>query len=431
MKLALFEPQNWENFLPLVHTRALFELRLGALTIAERNQIFFQHSGLTLFCRDYLADIVSRRFSKATVNSISPADDETLFLSSGAVVDKKLADKIKKRLKSSPGREFCVFKNDEMICGYLKKSAGSLAEVLISRDFQKVQRFSVGERLDAADLVTVSYPWQLVALCETIITADLKAMISKRSARGRKTQRGVTIFGKDHFIDQRSSVEPNVVIRSDSGPVYIDRGAVIQSGARIEGPAYVGEDSVVVGGAQIRRGSVMGPNCRVGGEMDASIMHGFSNKYHFSFLSHSYVGEWVNVGAGFISSNLKNTYGTIKANVGERLIDTGMTKYGCLIADHAKTSVGAMTNSGRTVGVASHIAGFVTDDVPSFTFYSKSLNGKLIELDLDRVLTTQERMMRRRNIEQTKENIELMKNLYELTKNERMRPGVSKGPIRI
>ena len=104
-------------------------------------------------------------------------------------------------------------------------------------------------------------------------------------------------------------------------------------------------------GGKIRAGTTLGPDCRIGGEVEASIVQGHSNKYHDGFLGHAYVGEWVNLGAGTQNSDLRNDYGEVTVTVNGRLVRTGQTKVGCFLGDHTKTGLGTLLNTGTSVGV--------------------------------------------------------------------------------
>ena len=101
-----------------------------------------------------------------------------------------------------------------------------------------------------------------------------------------------------------------MVADTTGGPVVIDREAVVTAFTRLEGPCYIGPRTQVHG-AKIRAGTTLGPDCRIGGEVEASIVQGHSNKYHDGFLGHAYLGEWVNLGAGTQNSDLRNDYGEV------------------------------------------------------------------------------------------------------------------------
>src|SRR5207248_4742174 len=128
--------------------------------------------------------------------------------------------------------------------------------------------------------------------------------------------------------------DPLIGADTTRGPVVIDRHAVITAFSRLEGPCYIGPHTHILG-ATIRAGTTLGPHCRIGGEVEASIIQGYTNKYHDGFLGHSYVGSWVNLGAGTHNSDLRNDYGPVTVTVAGRRVDTGRTKIGCYLGDHA------------------------------------------------------------------------------------------------
>ena len=148
------------------------------------------------------------------------------------------------------------------------------------------------------------------------------------------------------------------VLDAEHGPIYLDEGAVVHPFTRIEGPCYIGQNSVLFG-CKCRAGNSIGPMCRVGGEVESTILHGYSNNYHDGFLGHAYVGEWVNLGAMTTNSDLKNDYSEISVVLdGKVSVPTGETKLGALIGDHVKTSIGTLFNTGAYVGAMTMI---VTD----------------------------------------------------------------------
>ena len=163
-----------------------------------------------------------------------------------------------------------------------------------------------------------------------------------------------------------------VVIDAENGPVYIDEGAEIHPFSRIEGPCYIGRKSILLG-AKCREGNSIGDLCRVGGEVEESIIHGYSNKYHDGFLGHAYVGEWVNLGAFTTNSDLKNDYTNVTMTLdGHTPIDTGSQKVGALIGDHTKTSIGTLMNTGANVGAMALIAASgkpLPKFIPSFAWF--------------------------------------------------------------
>jgi len=240
---------------------------------------------------------------------------------------------------------------------------------------------------------------------------------------------GVSVKGAPSNVRISDSAELEGLVSIDArlGPVIIDERATIESLSVLSGPCYVGRGSRVRS-ALIRGGTSIFENCRVGGEVENSIVMSFSNKTHLGYLGDSVVGEWVNLGAGSTVSNLKNTYGSIRTEIGGRQVDTGMIKYGAVIGDMAKVSIGALIYSGKKVGVGSHVSGLAARDVPSFTYSDGTARG-MIELTLDSVIETQRRMMERRGRTLGKVEEELIKRVFRKTAAERKAARVKKGRI--
>ena len=206
------------------------------------------------------------------------------------------------------------------------------------------------------------------------------------------------IGGRGVSVGEGAVVEPGAVLDTRNGPVIVGAGARVQAPCRVAGPAYIGRGSTVLGGVLDNVG--IGPVCKVRGEVEASVFVGFANKAHDGFLGHSVVGQWVNLGAMTTNSDLKNTYGTVRAAVDGRVIDTGMTKAGCLLGDHVRTGIGTLLDTGATVGTGASLfgGGMMPRDVPPFSWGGA---GGLVDHEIDRFLETAARAMARRGVDLT------------------------------
>ncbi|MFP3401361.1 MAG: hypothetical protein RXP91_03615 [Nitrososphaeria archaeon] len=222
--------------------------------------------------------------------------------------------------------------------------------------------------------------------------------------------KGDIVYGANVYVE-----EP-VVIDVSRGPVLIADDARIEAFSRIEGPAYIGRGTVLHS-ARINSHTYIGEMCRVGGEVERSIVAGYSNKAHFGYLGHSYVGRWVNIGAGAVTSDLKNTYGIVRAGRPRR--DTGLVKLGAFIGDHAKIAIGALIYTGRSIGGASHAHGLIDVDVPPFVIYSGSTSPSTSELALEKAIEIAGRMMRRRGREVTEGTRRVLEGAFEVSAAER------------
>jgi UDP-N-acetylglucosamine diphosphorylase/glucosamine-1-phosphate N-acetyltransferase len=264
----------------------------------------------------------------------------------------------------------------------------------------------------------IDYPWQLVEENGAQLRQDIEA---RGLANTPSPSPLPAIVGPaEKFCSAASArIEPMVLVDTTRGPVMIDEQAVITAFTRLEGPCYVGPHTQVMG-AKIRAGTTLGPHCRIGGEVEASIVHGFSNKYHEGFLGHSYVGEWVNLGAGTHNSDLRNDYGPVSVPMPGHIVKTGLNKVGCFIGDHAKTGLGTLINTGSHIGAFSNLlpAGRLAPKyVPAFTTW---WNGHLTEeFPLSQLVQAAQRMMLRRGQQLTEEHVTLFQSLYEATADER------------
>ncbi|MCX7642654.1 MAG: putative sugar nucleotidyl transferase, partial [Armatimonadetes bacterium] len=327
-------------------------------------------------------------------------------------------------------------KGNELVAVYLGEVAAATilpalqkGEPLSNSDLQALLDAAV-TRVEVHEAVVLRYPWQLIDHNAELISAEFPLATEGKESEG-KLEQGAIVYGGDSsqvYLGEGAVVHPTVVLDVTHGPIYIGDNTIVYPPTRIEGPAYVGKGTWIVGG-KIREGSNIGDVCRVGGGVEESIIHGYSNKYHDGFLGHAYVGEWVNLGALTTNSDLKDTYGSVRIEIeGEGKVDAG-TKVGCFIGDQVKTSIGTLIYTGKRIGIFSHIHGVATEDVPSFTIWAKSIGaqGDAVELLLDSAIEIHRRVLSRRKIEATPEEVELIKTLFELTNEERQKAGVRKG----
>jgi UDP-N-acetylglucosamine diphosphorylase/glucosamine-1-phosphate N-acetyltransferase len=273
----------------------------------------------------------------------------------------------------------------------------------------------------------VEYLWELVEANGAALEEDFVHWQITRAARGGD---GLTVVGPAfRFVAAPSArVEPFVLIDTTNGPVLLDDGAVVQAFSRLEGPCYVGPGTQLHA-ARVRHAS-FGPQCRIGGEVECSIVQGHSNKAHEGFLGHSYLGEWVNFGAGTQTSDLRVDYGPVSVPVHGRRVDTGRVKVGAFVGDHVKTSMGVLFNTGSAVGPFSLLltsGGLLPKAVPPFGQYA---HGHLAERsDLRAMFGTAAAVMARRGRQWTEDHAEFYFGLFEQTAAER-RQAVREGEQR-
>lgn len=423
MIVALFEDESYDNFLPLTYTRPVFECRSGMFTMLERAQRFYQKSKFLLFARNYIVPTLKKRVSHP-VNEPDFIDDDILLINGAFVMDAKAKQLIEKNL----GKNVLMMQKGRIALAHLSEDAardcgeelcGPLTRLTVKKLMEK------NKTLEASSLPLLTYPWDLVNKNAELIKEDFSIMVKKENEGTIDGK--ATVYGNEEnvYVGKRSLVEAHVTLDARDGPIFIGDETVVHAGSRISGPTYIGDKTIIPSGL-IREGCSIGRVCRVGGELEETIIQGYTNKYHTGFIGHAYIGEWVNIGAATTNSDLKNTYGTVQVKTRGKSVNTGTTKVGCFIGDHAKTSIGTQIYTGKKIGVASQVHGFITKDVPSFTIWSESLGSKPVELYLQSAIDTQKRVLSRRGVRQTREDIELLKKLFQITTQERKEAGVVK-----
>ena len=344
MRLILFDPpgEARRRFYPVALSRPIWELRCGITSLGEKLVAAAGAADIACFVPPYMADVYRARTSW-TVNDPQTLAGDDILLVHGRLKAEAIA-KIDRQGPSQVGRNA----DGEVVYLWLRKA-----------DQGRVTLTSLETLLEtaAAKLATAqmqpptwNYTWDLILASPEQITRDFYA--AGRSGIEGTVEQPNAIRGnaKDVYIAPGAKLHPLVVIDAEHGPIYLDEGVEVHPFTRIEGPCYVGKKSLLLG-TKCREGNSIGPMCRVGGEVEESIIQGYSNKYHDGFLGHAYVGEWVNLGALTTNSDLKNDYGSVEMILdGKNVIKTGSVKVGALIGDHTKTSIGTLFNSGAYVG---------------------------------------------------------------------------------
>jgi UDP-N-acetylglucosamine diphosphorylase/glucosamine-1-phosphate N-acetyltransferase len=267
----------------------------------------------------------------------------------------------------------------------------------------------------------IERPWDLVSKNADHLQRDFTSA-GKSGVSNRHLAKLALVGPVDRlWIHETARIDPYTVFDTVNGPITLGPNVWVQPFTRIEGPCSIGADSQLFR-ANLRGAVTIGPNCRIGGEVEASIVHGYSNKYHEGFLGHAYVGEWVNLGAITSNSDLRNDYGEVSVPLQGDPIPTGQAKVGCFIGDHTRTGMGSMLNTGTSIGVMCNVlpAGILLPKhVPSFTAvsYGRVAPG----FPLDKMFETARTVVGRRGKVFGEADEQLYRALYEQTRLERER----------
>jgi UDP-N-acetylglucosamine diphosphorylase/glucosamine-1-phosphate N-acetyltransferase len=402
---SLFEVRS--NFFPLALGRPLWELRCGMTSLVEKLIAKIKHNDTAYFVPDYMAEVYRAQVGK-TVNDMAALTGDDLILVNPVIKAGSF------KVPAKGATEIGLDEQGMIIYARISKEdvkrlASDDIETFIASAREKFPNVS-------CKLPAWNYIWDLVLANGEQITAEFAA--AGLSGFEGSLEEPVAVRGskKDVYVAPGVKVHPMVTIDAEHGPVYIDQGAEILPFTRIEGPCYIGKGSILLG-ANCREGNSIGPCCRIGGEVEESIIHGYSNKYHDGFLGHSYVGEWVNLGALTTNSDLKNDYSNVSVMMdGQRSIDTGSTKVGSLIGDHVKTSIGTLLNTGSYLGAMALVMATgkpLPKHIPSFGWFIEGIVTK--GFGKGRLYETAKTAMGRRKCEWTPAMEAMWNAVFEMT----------------
>jgi len=269
--------------------------------------------------------------------------------------------------------------------------------------------------VDMPEARLLSFIWQLIERNGDVIADDFNKLPFRGLAEDSVVFPGVQMINEESIlIGNGAVIKSGVVLDATDGRIAIGDNAVVMPNASIVGPVAVGAGSIVKTGAKIMEGTSIGEVCKVGGEVDCTIFGNYTNKAHDGFIGHSYLGEWVNIGAASNNSDLKNNYSSVRMWCAGSFKDTGRQFLGTIIGDHTKTGINTIFNTGTVVGFNCNI--YSSEMPPKFVpSFSWGHGEALTEYDLTKAMQTAEIVMERRKIKFDKPHKELFEKIHELS----------------
>ncbi len=406
--ICIFEDSQNSQLIPLVYTKAVFELRCGLFTALGRTMRYYPNAAVTLFCRDYLCDVLRERYP-CRVNDLPPANDTYLFLNGRALLYSPIPVE---------GSEEIGIQDDTIIYARLR---GENIKKVSPETF--LTKESVELLKDIIPVVEIQVPvihyfWDIIKYNRSGIERDFAQFIKEGSVSGEICD-GAYLINKDQiFIGKDSRIKPCSVLDAESGPIYIGDHVTIAPNTTIEGPACIGDYTVVQPNSRLRSGTNTGELCKVGGEISNTIFHSYSNKQHDGFLGDSYIGSWANIGANTVNSNLLNTYGNVRVEFNGNILNTNHMFLGMAMGDHTKTAINTMIMTGSMFGFGCNIitTAYPPKYLPSFTWYS---NNGMSTYTLEKALNVAKIVMKRRDKEMSQSEEQLFRMVFLLTEEER------------
>ena len=369
MNVVLFDDeQTWKNLLPLTFTRPVSEIRFGVLTIKEKWEKSHLAPAVSYCCVPYLSQKFKSLFTT-----------DNVFINSAVCPNNELIQAIRALQLNQ-----ALFVNDSCIAYRADKMHTNF-------DGFKKQAFngSVHFIKNVHDIFTGN---------DSAIKSDFELLTTgKKSEPLDKT---VTVLGDPNLVFLEKGAKARAcILNTQNGPIYLAADSEIMEGSVVRGPLALCEHSVLKMSAKIYGATTIGPHSKVGGEINNSVIFGYSNKAHDGFLGNSVIGEWCNLGADTNNSNLKNNYGDVKLYnyAAKKQVNTGLQFCGLIMGDYSKAGINTMFNTGTVVGVACNIygGGFPPTHIPSFSWGGSE---GFTKYELEKLFETSEKVFARRDL---------------------------------
>jgi len=392
MNYILFDDYSRNDLLPFTYTRPISEIRSGISTITEKWEKYL-NSKVSYQTLDFLSTKYKKQIGTDNfyINGKIFPNKELL----------KLIFNLENNTSIKSGNDLVAFRTIEN------------------------KYFDVEELLKSAieipeNYVSLKNVWDIFSKNSEALKNDFEVL-----THGRKSQQlshTNTLIGDVNqlFIEEGAVIEA-AILNVSAGPIYIGKDAEVMEGSIIRGPFSLGDHSTLKLGTKIYGATTIGPHCKVGGEVNNSVIFGYSNKAHDGFLGNSVIGEWCNLGADTNNSNLKNNYGSVKLfnYANEEMKDTQLQFCGLMMGDHSKCGINTMFNTGTIVGVGTNIfgAGFPPTHIPSFTWCGAD---NIETYKLNKMLDTAETVYARRGIELSMDEKNILTYIFKTTEKFRI-----------
>lgn len=369
---------DWSNLKPLTFTKPISHLRIGILKIYEKWELFLNSKVEIKPIQAYLDSF----------NTFSNANN-SIYINASVIPNDTLVTKIKK-LKEGES----LYSNGIFIAS---KSGDSNFETEINY---------------TEEFLKISFPWDIFSLNEKAIALDFKKISKNRKSENLSTTNTVLGEISNIFVEKGAKIEA-AILNTNGGYIYVGKNAEIMEGSVIRGSLALCENATLKLSTKIYGATTIGPHSKVGGEVNNSVIQGYSNKGHDGFLGNSVIGEWCNLGADTNNSNLKNNYGEVKvwSYTKSDYIKTGLQFLGLIMGDHSKCGINTMFNTGTVVGVFANIFG---GDFPPkhITSYSWGGSSGFQTYQFPKAIEVAKAVMNRRNIELSKENQKILNYIF-------------------
>jgi len=386
MSVLLIENTDFKRFYPITRTKFLWNITTGIYSPLERYERQFQD-----------VKVLSIRFSQKPFSYLSEEFSEKIYQKDSLVNTIINSQYIPSENLSPQMNTIGITKDGNFIYLREEKIKPDIIEKIINKEIKSLlSKYKVIELENGIFLKDLT---DIIKYNSQAIECD--SFLVKRDSNFITPDNNI-------YIEKTAKIQQFVSLQAENGPIIIDKSAVVRSFTIIDGPAYIGKSSLI-DSAKIRSGTTIKDYCKIGGEVEESIIESYSNKHHEGFLGHSYAGNWVNIGAMATTSNLKNNYSEVKLKIGEKQKPTGCIKFGSIICDYTKIGIGIMLNTGTVICEGCNLFNEGKIYPPFVKPFSWGLN-KVYEIE--KFIEDMQKMMSRRNIKLNENRIKFLKAIH-------------------
>ena len=389
MNYILFDSDVRSSLLPFTYTRPVADIRIGILTIREKWEKFLGFT-TTSITEEYLED----KYPMVEL-------DKNILINASFLPTKNLVKQV-----SNLTNNQAIFKGEQVIAFF-------------TCDTQEHVDFDSYEQLEfKEEVLQIKNTWDIFSLNDKAIQADFDLLTEGRTSQPIPS--GVHAIQEENIFIEQGAMISYSSLNASKGPIYIGKDSEIMEGSLVRGPFALGENSILKMGTKVYGATTVGPFCKVGGEINNSVLFGYSSKGHEGFLGNSVLGEWCNIGADSNTSNLKNNYAEVKLwnYQEEKFTNTGLQFCGLMMGDHSKCGINTMFNTGTVIGVSANVfgSGFPRNFVSSFSWGGAA---GFTTYQIKKVFEVAKVVMERRGIELTETDKKILLHVFDETSKNR------------
>ena len=389
MNYILFDSDVRNSLLPFTYTRPVADIRIGVLTIREKWEKFLGFT-TTSITEEYLEN----KYPMVEL-------DKNILINASFLPTKNLVKQV-----SNLSKNQAIFQGEQVVAFFTSDTQENV-------DFDSYEQLEFKE-----EVLQIKNTWDIFSFNDKAIQADFDLLTEGRTSQPIPS--GVHAIQEENIFIEKGATISYSSLNASKGPIYIGKDSEIMEGSLVRGPFALGENSILKMGTKVYGATTVGPFCKVGGEINNSVLFGYSSKGHEGFLGNSVLGEWCNIGADSNTSNLKNNYAEVKLwnYQEERFTNTGLQFCGLMMGDHSKCGINTMFNTGTVIGVSTNIfgSGFPRNFVPSFSWGGAA---GFTTYQIKKVFEVAKVVMKRRGLELTETDKKILHHVFDETSKNR------------